>query len=186
MLVAQLIALQAQAMEFMARSISNQSAPMIDVNVNRSNKLLRLHHETLEALIKYRKKGTQTMVVQHVHVNQGGKQLLDKFKKEEIVEKIKGQPHAKAWEMMWKFPRCQAKCRNQNSELCRNLAMANGRCRMQGGKSTGPKTQKGKNKNKTKNHKHGNYSSEALAEKKELQKAIKSYKHNIHLIKAKK
>lgn len=81
MLVAQLIALQAQAMEFMARSISNQSAPMIDANVNRSNKLLRLHHETLEALIKYRKKGTQTMVVQHVHVNQGGQAIVGQVQK---------------------------------------------------------------------------------------------------------
>lgn len=77
MLVCQLIAIQAQAMEFMSRSvISSQSAQGVDLNINRSTKMLRLHHETMETLNRYRKKGTQTMVVQHVQVNQGGQAIV--------------------------------------------------------------------------------------------------------------
>jgi hypothetical protein len=77
MLICQLIALQAQAMEFMSRSVvSTQSTHGVDLNINRSTKLLRLHHETMEALNRYRKKGTQTMIVQHVQVNQGGQAIV--------------------------------------------------------------------------------------------------------------
>ena len=88
MLVCQLIAIQAQAMEFMSRSvISNQSTQGVDLNINRSTKLLRLHHETIEALNRYRKKGTQTMVVQHVQVNQGGQAIVGQVQNGGVHEK---------------------------------------------------------------------------------------------------
>jgi len=35
-------------------------------------------------------------------------------------------------------PKCDAKCK-QSEGYCRNPAMKNGRCRIHGGKSTGPK-----------------------------------------------
>lgn len=88
MLVCQLIALQAQAMEFMSRSVvSTQSTHGVDLNINRSTKLLRLHHETMEALNRYRKKGTQTMIVQHVQVNQGGQAIVGQVQHGGVNEK---------------------------------------------------------------------------------------------------
>lgn len=92
------------------------------------------------------------------------------------MEKIKDQPHAKAWEMMWKSPRCQAKCRTRNYQACRNLAMANGRCRMHGGRATGAKTVAGKINSRNANWKHGYYSREVADYKQLSYKEIKRYR----------
>ncbi len=53
-------------------------------------------------------------------------------------------------------PRCGAKTRKGTT--CRAPAMANGRCRMHGGKSTGPRTSEGLERSKKANLKHGYYS----------------------------
>jgi len=53
-------------------------------------------------------------------------------------------------------PRCGAKTRKGTT--CRAPAMANGRCRMHGGKSTGPRTPEGLERSKKANLKHGYYS----------------------------
>ena len=58
-------------------------------------------------------------------------------------------------------PRCGARTRKQTS--CRAPAMANGRCRMHGGKSTGPRTPEGLERSRKANWKHGNYSAESIA-----------------------
>jgi hypothetical protein len=58
-------------------------------------------------------------------------------------------------------PKCGAKCK-QSEGLCRNPALPNGRCRIHGGKSTGPKP------------KHGQYSKKSRARKKQVQQLIKS------------
>lgn len=96
------------------------------------------------------------------------------------MKKSEDQPHAKAWESMWRGPRCKAKCRTRNGETCRNLSMANGRCRMHGGKSTGPKTSEGKASNKMKNWKHGYFSMEKRLENRIFQSQIKQYKQNLN------
>jgi hypothetical protein len=59
-------------------------------------------------------------------------------------------------------PRCGAKTRRQTS--CHAPAMPNGRCRMHGGASTGPRTPKGLARSNKANWKHGHYSAEAKAE----------------------
>jgi len=46
---------------------------------------------------------------------------------------------------------------------CRAPAMVNGRCRMHGGKSTGPRTPEGLERSRKANWKHGYYSAEAKA-----------------------
>jgi len=58
-------------------------------------------------------------------------------------------------------PRCGAKTRNGTP--CRAPAMANGRCRMHGGRSTGPRTLKGLERSRKANWKHGYYSAESIA-----------------------
>jgi len=60
----------------------------------------------------------------------------------------RGNPHL--------APRCGAKVRTTGCS-CRAPAMANGRCRSHGGKSTGPRTAEGRARVATANTTHGNY-----------------------------
>ena len=77
-----------------------------------------------------------------------------------------GQPHEKRW---WgclkndnhpgdfaKAPRCGA--RTKRGIPCRAPAMKNGRCRLHGGKSTGPRTREGLERMRQSKLKHGRYS----------------------------
>jgi hypothetical protein len=57
--------------------------------------------------------------------------------------------------------RCGAKTRRQTA--CRGPAMKNGRCRMHGGLSTGPRTAEGLERNRKARWKHGVYSQETRA-----------------------
>jgi ribosomal protein L32 len=56
-------------------------------------------------------------------------------------------------------PRCGA--RTRSGAKCRAPAMSNGRCRMHGGKSTGPRTSEGLERMRRANTRHGNYSEES-------------------------
>lgn len=49
----------------------------------------------------------------------------------------------KALEALKQAPKCGAHCRTTN-QPCRNASMANGRCRMHGGKATGPRPRHGR------------------------------------------
>lgn len=70
-----------------------------------------------------------------------------------------------------KAPRCGALTRKGTG--CKSPAMANGRCRMHGGKSTGPKTQEGLERSRKARWKHGYYSVAMRAERKELREILK-------------
>lgn len=63
---------------------------------------------------------------------------------------------------------CGAKARRNNHLPCRQPAMKNGRCRLHGGKCQGPKTPEGKMKAAKANLKHGNYTKEAMIERKKM------------------
>jgi hypothetical protein len=60
-------------------------------------------------------------------------------------------------------PRCGAKTRRGTK--CLSPAMPNGRCRIHGGKSTGYKTQEGRERIRKANLRHGGYTPEAKAAK---------------------
>lgn len=62
-------------------------------------------------------------------------------------------------------PRCGAKRRDGGS--CRQPAMANGRCKLHGGKSTGPRTAAGLACSRRSAWRHGYYSVEAQAQRRE-------------------
>ena len=62
-------------------------------------------------------------------------------------------------------PRCGAKTRRGTP--CKAAATRNGRCRMHGGKSTGPRTPEGLERSRRANWKHGRRSAEAVAQRKE-------------------
>ena len=51
-------------------------------------------------------------------------------------------------------PRCGATCK-RTGQPCRGPAMVNGRCRMHGGTSTGPRTPEGLERCRVAAHKHG-------------------------------
>jgi len=64
-----------------------------------------------------------------------------------------------------KIRRCGAK-RRKRPELCRQPAMRNGRCRIHGGKSTGPRTEEGIERIRRASTKHGRRSKAAITERK--------------------
>ena len=79
------------------------------------------------------------------------------------LKKSENEPHAKvvASENAEDFHRiCAAKTREGN--YCLNFPMGNGRCRMHGGLSTGPKTTLGKHIASKNSIKHGRYCREVL------------------------
>lgn len=75
MLITRLIALHFQSMGFLSRTKYDEDLT-IDVNINRSTKLMRLYNETLETLMRYRRKGEQKVTVQHVTIENGGKAVV--------------------------------------------------------------------------------------------------------------
>ena len=64
-----------------------------------------------------------------------------------------------------KIKRCGAR-RRKRPELCRQPATRNGRCRIHGGKSTGPRTVEGIERIRRASTKHGRRSKAAIAERK--------------------
>ncbi|MET0529950.1 MAG: HGGxSTG domain-containing protein [Microvirga sp.] len=67
--------------------------------------------------------------------------------------------------------RCGAKCRNGSA--CRSPAMGNGRCRMHGGLSTGPRTADGLARSRRSNWKHGYYSAQAKQVRREALRKLR-------------
>jgi hypothetical protein len=68
-------------------------------------------------------------------------------------------------------PRCGARSK-RTGKPCRAAAMPNGRCKVHGGKSTGPRTPEGLERNRRANWKHGHFSQEAKAERSRVRAAI--------------
>jgi hypothetical protein len=68
-------------------------------------------------------------------------------------------------------PRCGAKTRR--GTLCKAPAMTNGRCRLHGGKSTGPRTLEGLERSRKANYKHGLYSAEIIAERRFIRRLLR-------------
>lgn len=69
-------------------------------------------------------------------------------------------------------PRCGAVTRRKTH--CMAPAMKNGRCRMHGGMSTGPRTLIGQERSRSANFKHGEYSSETRTLIQEMRRLLKS------------
>jgi hypothetical protein len=73
-----------------------------------------------------------------------------------------------------KAPRCGAK--NRRGTACQCPAMRNGRCRLHGGLSTGPKTPGGLDRIKKAATKHGRYSQQARREQRHYQELLRSFR----------
>jgi hypothetical protein len=68
-------------------------------------------------------------------------------------------------------PRCGARSK-RTGQSCQGAAMPNGRCKLHGGKSTGPRTPEGLKRSRRAKWKHGHYSREAKAERARLRAAL--------------
>jgi hypothetical protein len=78
-------------------------------------------------------------------------------------------------------PRCGAKTRR--GKACQAPAMPNGRCRMHGGASTGPRTAEGLARSKRARWKHGLYSAEARAEQQRARELLRQSRELLSWIK---
>jgi hypothetical protein len=77
MLAVQLVAAHTMAMECLKRAaLPNQIDLGVEVNINRGTKLMRTFASLTEALSRYRGKGEQKMIVEHVHVHKGGQAIV--------------------------------------------------------------------------------------------------------------
>jgi hypothetical protein len=77
MLATQMVAVHTLAMTCMGRAaLPDQSDLGVEVNLNRATKLMRSFVLQTEALGRYRGKGEQKMVVEHVHVHKGGQAIV--------------------------------------------------------------------------------------------------------------
>lgn len=80
MLAAQMIGVHNLAMKMLGNAAGKgRSVEDIDHNINRASKLLRIFTAQAEAMQKLQgKTGKQKMVVEHVHINDGGKAIIGK------------------------------------------------------------------------------------------------------------
>ena len=77
MLITRLISLHMQSMAYLSsQGRDGMSLKLSEMHFNRLVKLMRVYNETLEALMRYRRKGEQRVTVQHVNVEDGGKAII--------------------------------------------------------------------------------------------------------------
>lgn len=81
---------------------------------------------------------------------------------------INGNPMRKALDALAEHPRCGAHCRTTGAP-CKGPAMANGRCRMHGGKSTGAPSGSAHP-----NYRHGRRTRAAIEERRESRAVLSS------------
>lgn len=83
------------------------------------------------------------------------------------------EPHAPNWraalDAAWQTKRCGAKTRAGGT--CNGMAMPNGRCRMHGGASTGPRTAEGLARIVQARTKHGRRSAETISMRRAIARA---------------
>jgi len=79
MLCVRLIALHNESMRHMSGMANDFESThwSIDQGINWAGKLFRLYNETLDTLNRYRRKGEQKVIVQHVNVKDGGQAIVN-------------------------------------------------------------------------------------------------------------
>jgi hypothetical protein len=95
MMAAQLFASHAAAMECYRRAmLPDQSAEGRQTNLAQAAKLTRANAAQIEALAKHRGKGQQKVIVEHVHVYQGGQAIVGNVAPGGDGKNNEVQPHA--------------------------------------------------------------------------------------------
>ncbi len=95
MLLTRMVALHDRGMKMLAVNGSKDLSPqVVELYANMGIKLMRLYNESLDALMRYRRRGEQRVVVQHVTVEGGGKAVVGTILAGAGGErKLEGQPH---------------------------------------------------------------------------------------------
>lgn len=95
-LISQLVILHEHSMEWLGKAMSTERVDFANVYLNGASKLLTRHHETLDTLLKYRRRGEQRMTVEHVHVHNGGQAIVGTITTGGgMNQKFEEGPHAK-------------------------------------------------------------------------------------------
>jgi hypothetical protein len=68
--------LYATGMQYLRRAEDETRIVQSEFYIKNAVKLLRLHNETIEALSRYKRKGEQRVVVQHVNIEGGGQAVV--------------------------------------------------------------------------------------------------------------
>lgn len=76
MLCTQILSLNEASMKFLSLMCRTEFLERAEKYCNMASKLMRLHNEKIEALARYRRKGTQQVIVQHVNVESGGQAVV--------------------------------------------------------------------------------------------------------------
>ena len=181
MMAAQLLAAHYATMECFRRAmIPEQILEGRQENLSQANKLSRTWATLLDALNKHRGKGQQKVTVEHVHVHAGGQAVVGmveapsrSMRSDPVAPTLQGggcvprwrnnpvhQPSSTTPVPLHSSLRCEAMTRSRTP--CRSPAMANGRCWMHGGPSPGAP------KGNTNALKHGRYTAEAVARRREV------------------
>lgn len=64
---------------------NTESIDKMNLVFSSANKLLRSYAKQMEALSRYRSKGNQKIMVEHVHINSGGQAIIGNISKNDIV-----------------------------------------------------------------------------------------------------
>jgi hypothetical protein len=148
-------------------------------------RLTASYQSGLLVLQRVRSGGRQVVTVQHVHVAEGGQAVVaakigggrgaGQRRQLRGCKEMKNKPDARILlsrlGLANASPRSGARTRRGGS--CQGAAMKNGRCRMHGGASTGPRTPEGLERSRKANWKHGRYSAEALTTRREAAAAVR-------------
>ena len=180
MLASQAIAMNCAAMECFRRAMLPDQPPDIASKLRRDGaNLARGMTDMVDALDRRRgKEGQQHVTVEHVHVHSGGKAIVGNIGSGaakgggRLQDDLRINPMHRLpdWRttllLAQSCPRCGAWTRS--ARPCRGPAMSNGRCRMHGGTSTGPRTAEGLARLREARTIHGGCSAEMM----ELRRAI--------------
>ena len=172
MLATQMAAVHMATMTFARRLAHVESIPQQDSAERAFNKLARTFTAQVEALKRYRTGGQQKVTVEHVHVHAGGQAIVGS---DRAGQKRRGSQMPTS-SPMHLSRRCGAKTRT--GRPCRSPAMPNGRCRMHGGLSPGaPRGERNGN------YRHGLFTREALAKRRDLLEFVKLMRNRAEKVK---
>jgi len=76
MLAVQMVSVQMASMAFLRKMNHTETIPQLDIQERTVNKLMRTFTSQMEALRKHRNGGNQKVVVEHVHVHEGGQAIV--------------------------------------------------------------------------------------------------------------
>jgi hypothetical protein len=190
MLAVQMIGVHNTAIKFLMRAVyKDQTFDGADANVLRATRLMRLFNDHLEAYAKLKgKTSEQKVTVEHVHVYEGGQAIVGSVGTPRGREmEIEVRPHERRCGRLKNgncpgdlsaVKRCGAK--TKSGGVCRCPAMRNGRCRLHGGLSTGPKTPEGRHRIRLALFKHGRYTKQAKQERLEWRELVSNSVELLH------